>query len=217
MDSPASTIFISYAREDSALALQIASALRAEGLPLWLDQLDIRPGERWDTAVEQALQRSGTLLVLLSTAAVASQNVMDEVSYGLDEGKRVLPLRVGEAALPLRLRRLQYVELASTEPQAVAAALQRVQGVLAAAPSPAPSPAMPAAAQPGPLPPAAAATPRGTLRLRRAAVAVVVLGLLGAGLLWLLRPAPFDAAAEAGQAAPAEPAGAVESSGGDNK
>jgi hypothetical protein len=40
--------FLSYARADGPFALRLAGDLRAAGVELWLDQLDILPSQRWD-------------------------------------------------------------------------------------------------------------------------------------------------------------------------
>src|SRR5215211_7534113 len=100
-------IFISYSREDAEFALKLAKDLRSSGIKLWLDQLDIPPGERWDRAVEEALKACPCLLVILSPAAVVSHNVMDEVSFGLGENKKILPVRYRDCEIPFRLKRLQ--------------------------------------------------------------------------------------------------------------
>jgi hypothetical protein len=102
--------FVSYSRSDSEFALRLASDLRSKGAAVWLDQLDIEAGARWDSAIEGALRGSARILVLLSPKAVASQNVLDEVSFALDEGKTVVPILVETCAIPMRLRRLQYVD-----------------------------------------------------------------------------------------------------------
>jgi hypothetical protein len=109
--SVSSTIFLSYAREDSEIALKLTRDLKAAGVPIWLDQLDIPPGKRWDRAVEAALQGSKCLLVLLSPNSVSSENVMDEVSYAMEEEKQIVPVIVQKCRLPLRMRRLQFIDL----------------------------------------------------------------------------------------------------------
>jgi hypothetical protein len=102
-------IFISYSRDDADFALRLAGDLRAQGVPVWLDHLDITVGSRWDHEVEVALRACATLVVLLSPASVSSHNVMDEVSYALEEGKRVIPVMIRDCEIPFRLRRLQRV------------------------------------------------------------------------------------------------------------
>jgi ribosomal protein L7/L12 len=104
-------IFISYARIDAAFALRVTSALRAAGADVWIDQADISPGQRWDRAIEQALDACRAMVVILSPVSVASENVMDEVSYALEERKAVIPVISAACEVPFRLRRLQHVDL----------------------------------------------------------------------------------------------------------
>ena len=103
-------IFFSYSRDDSEFVLNLAKELRADGANVWLDQLDIKPGTRWDKSIEDALDASQTVLVILSKTSVASNNVMDEVSYALEEGKTVLPALLEDCDIPFRLRRLQFAD-----------------------------------------------------------------------------------------------------------
>src|ERR1700683_5123953 len=53
MANEAMLAFFSYSRHDSEFALKLAKDLRQHGAAVWLDQLDINPGERWDSTVEQ--------------------------------------------------------------------------------------------------------------------------------------------------------------------
>jgi len=105
-----STAFVSYSREDSDFALRLAEDLKAAGASVWLDQLDIVPGQRWDRAVEDALASCPRMLVILSPASVNSTNVMDEVSFALEEKKAVIPVIYKDCMIPFRLRRVQYVD-----------------------------------------------------------------------------------------------------------
>lgn len=80
---------------------------------MWLDQLDIAPGDLWDVAVERALIGSPLLLVILSPASVASPNVQDEVSFALSKQRRIIPVLYRDCEIPYRLHRFQYVDLKS--------------------------------------------------------------------------------------------------------
>lgn len=113
MESQPLTYFVSYSRADEAFALDLAEKLLAEDVNLWIDQLNILPGDRWDRAIEDALESSQGLLVLLSSTSVESDNVMDEVSYALEQGKQVIPVLFEVCEIPFRLRRLQYIDLIS--------------------------------------------------------------------------------------------------------
>jgi hypothetical protein len=104
------TTFFSYARSDSDFVLRLAKDLRKAGADIWLDQLDIKSGSRWDLSVETALKDSSKLLIILSPASVSSTNVMDEVSFALEEGKTVIPILYKTCEIPFRLRRLQHAD-----------------------------------------------------------------------------------------------------------
>lgn len=103
-------IFFSYARENSKFVLKLAKDLRMTGANIWLDQLDIEVGDRWDQSIHEALKNCETLLVILTPESVNSQNVMDEVSYALEEGKQVMPILHSKCDIPFRVRRLQRVD-----------------------------------------------------------------------------------------------------------
>ena len=77
---------------------------------MWLDQLDIPPGARWDAAIEQALNSAEGILIVLSNTSVGSENVMDEVSYAIDQNKQVIPLLIHNCNVPYRLARLQRID-----------------------------------------------------------------------------------------------------------
>ena len=100
-------IFLSYSRIDGAFALKLAIDLRAMDITVWIDQLDIPAGARWDREVENALQKSETVLVIVSEASANSDNVLNEISYALDQKKKVIPIVIDQTPVPLRITRLQ--------------------------------------------------------------------------------------------------------------
>src|ERR1044071_6343572 len=105
--------FLSYSRIDKDFALKLAKTLKSEGFSIWLDQLDIPPGARWDAEVEKALEESEIFMIIITPASAKSENVLDEIGYAIDSGKRILPVLLETATLPLRLRRFQYVDFTS--------------------------------------------------------------------------------------------------------
>jgi hypothetical protein len=102
--------FISYSRGDKEFALALARELRSSGFFIWLDQLDIPTGARWDDEVEKALMESEIFMVILTPKSIASNNVKDEIGFAIDSNKRILPVLLENATVPFRLRRFQYVD-----------------------------------------------------------------------------------------------------------
>jgi hypothetical protein len=111
--------FFSYSRGDTAFVLRLAEDLRAAGITVWIDQLDIRPSERWDRALEAALRGCAGVLLVLSPRSVASENVMDEVGFALDQQKDVLPVLFEKCNVPLRISRIQYIDFTGDYSQAL--------------------------------------------------------------------------------------------------
>jgi TIR domain len=102
--------FLSYSRSDERFALQLAKDLRARGIAMWIDQLDIRPSEHWDRAVERAVRSCHGLVVVLSPRSAESDNVADEISFAIDSGKSVLPVMIERCTMPLRITRMQVID-----------------------------------------------------------------------------------------------------------
>jgi LysM repeat protein len=103
-------VFVSYSRDDYSFVEKLVNDLTNLGVEIWLDQRDIKAGQRWDTAVQQALRDSEYFLVVLSPVSVNSHNVLDEISYALNKNKHVFPIIYKDCDIPYRLARIQYVD-----------------------------------------------------------------------------------------------------------
>src|SRR5262249_15492114 len=71
-------LFTTYARKDKVFAKRLADDLSKSGLQIWMDTRDIPAGNKWDREIQNGLDTSNIMLVLLSPASVASENVTDE-------------------------------------------------------------------------------------------------------------------------------------------
>lgn len=121
-------IFICYSRRDEAFALRLARDLRDAGIGIWMDQLDIPAGAVWDKEVESALRVTRTTLVVLSPAAVASDNVRDEIGAAVDARDRIIPVLYQKCDVPLRLSRYQYVDFTGEYPRSFDRLVRQIQG-----------------------------------------------------------------------------------------
>ena len=102
--------FFSYSREDSKFALRLAEDLKTAGANVWMDQLDIEPGQEWDDAIEHAVSESARMLLILSPASVQSKNVRNEIAVAIDENKTIIPVLYQDCVVPLNLRRVQHID-----------------------------------------------------------------------------------------------------------
>ena len=108
---PATTVFLSYARDDRAKAEAIVVALEAKGLTVWWDGL-LEGGHEFAEKIEQALASADAVVVLWSPVSIHSHWVRDEAATGRDRG-RMVPVTIGGAEPPLGFRQLQHIDLSS--------------------------------------------------------------------------------------------------------
>ena len=102
-------IFISYAREDRELARPIARALQARGWSVWWDR-DVKAGQAFDEVIERELEMAKSVVVLWSTASIASDWVKGEAAAAVQRGVFV-PALIDNIKLPLEFSRRQTVDL----------------------------------------------------------------------------------------------------------
>ena len=119
--------FLSYSRSDERFALRFAKDLRSRGVAMWVDQLDIRPSEHWDRAIEKAVRDCRGIVVIVSPRSVASDNVADEISYAIENGKSVLPVMIEKCSLPLRITRMQVIDASAGYERAVEQCVAELQ------------------------------------------------------------------------------------------
>jgi hypothetical protein len=108
-------IFVSYSRNDAAFARRLTDSLQQIGSDVWIDVADIRSGEDWSDAIQQALDQCDVMLLVISPEAMESVNVASEWKYYLDEGKTVIPVLLRESRIHFRLKPLNYIDFQRQE------------------------------------------------------------------------------------------------------
>jgi TIR domain len=84
-----SDIFISYKREEQAIARNLANALESEGWTVWWDP-KLRAGEHFDDVIEKVLNEAKCVVVLWSNLSVNSEYVKAEATEALEQ-KNLFP------------------------------------------------------------------------------------------------------------------------------
>src|SRR5438876_5549986 len=131
-DTPIS-LFISYAYADSALVDRLEADLQKQGFDPWVDRHRLKGGQRWRRELQEAVEGTQVLLIVLSPDAVASDNVQIEYDYALAEHKVVIPLYYRQCNVPMELRAIQWIDFRHRYEQGFEAlmdALHRQQGEL---------------------------------------------------------------------------------------
>ena len=92
-------VFLSYSRDDQAIARRFATALERAGFSVWWDQTLIA-GEAFDEATERALEEASAVVVLWSKKSVASRWVRAEATQANERGKLV-PVMIEPCKRPI--------------------------------------------------------------------------------------------------------------------
>jgi hypothetical protein len=129
-------VFLSYAKDDSAVVRQVAAALQKTGKDVWLDTWELARGDSIKDRVNLAVHTSDLFLVILSKASVASHWVQSELSAALasemnDRAISIIPVLVEDCDIPASLADRSYVDLRGD----VATGVQQLATQLAVAPA----------------------------------------------------------------------------------
>lgn len=148
-------VFISYASEDASHARALESALRALGVPVWMDKPsgDVRPGleagDEWDHKIRDEIERASLFVPIMSQHVTT-----DEPRYFIREWKLavqrseavpfgrayIIPVRVDDIAqmserVPAAFRVPQWADARTAGPEPVARRIQELYRATQRAPA----------------------------------------------------------------------------------
>ena len=108
--------FVSYSSSDRSAAERLANALRERGLDVWIDSLQILPGDSLVQKIfEEGLKDCWVFIVLLSPRSVMSEWVKHELDVALinrlKKITRVIPVIVDDCDVPVALRSIRWINL----------------------------------------------------------------------------------------------------------
>ena len=109
-------VFLSYAHSDRALMAPVVAAIESQGWSVWWDRA-MAPGQEFDRHIAAELAIARAVLVVWTNASVESRWVRGEARDGAERGILV-PVRIGDARLPIDFRALHTTDLGTT-PDAV--------------------------------------------------------------------------------------------------
>lgn len=107
--------FLSYSRRDKNIMRRIHKQLSEMGLHIWTDESLVPGTASWKNAIEEAIQNSMTLVVILSPDAKQSDWIEKEIDYARACNVTVIPVLARGAhdisAIPFELINVQRIDL----------------------------------------------------------------------------------------------------------
>jgi hypothetical protein len=119
-------VFLCHNAEDKLAVRELADTLLAHGLRPWLDEREIRPGQRWQKELERVIGSVNSAAVLTGRSGIGPWQD-EEIEALLDDFKRrsahVIPVLLPTATelreVPLFLRNRSWVDFRVSEPDPV--------------------------------------------------------------------------------------------------
>lgn len=126
-------VFISYSHADKQKIDLIAGMLVRKRASVWVDRWELKPGDSILNRVQEAVEGSSALLVMLSPASVESEWCKKELTAGLmrelDEKRVVVvPVLLEDCKIPMFLRDKMYADFRTDFDEGMHSLLEAVAG-----------------------------------------------------------------------------------------
>ena len=107
-------VFLSHSSKDKTVVRAVAERLRSDGLRVWLDDWEIRPGDSIPAKIEEGLEHSRVLVLSMSANAFGSDWAQLEAGTfrfrdPLNKERRFIPLRLDDAPIKSSLAQFLYI------------------------------------------------------------------------------------------------------------
>ena len=103
-DNFAFDVFLSHSSHDKEIVRPLAERLRNDGLRVWFDEWEIRPGDSIPAKIEAGLEHSRVLVLCMLAHAFGSDPGAPGLEAGtfrfrepLNQDRRLIPLRLDDA------------------------------------------------------------------------------------------------------------------------
>lgn len=124
-------VFISYSSKDRDFVRRLANDLRAQKVPIWMDEIELKVGDSLRQTIEHGLQQSSSLLIVLSRNSVNSPWVQQELNaaFALELSRRevfILPAVIDDCEVPPFLQDKLYADFRTSYDNGLKALLHRL-------------------------------------------------------------------------------------------
>ena len=107
-------VFLSHSSKDKPVVRELAARLRQDGVRVWLDEEQIKPGHNIPAKIEEGLEKSRVLVLCMSAHAFGSDWAQLEAGTfrfrdPLNKERRFIPLRLDDAPINGSLAQFLYI------------------------------------------------------------------------------------------------------------
>src|SRR6266699_3641955 len=107
-------VFLSHSSKDKTVVRELAARLKKDGIRVWFDEWEIKPGDSIPAKIEEGLEHSRVLAVCMSANAFGSDWTQLEAGTfrfrdPLNKERRFIPLRLDDAPIKGSLAQFLYI------------------------------------------------------------------------------------------------------------
>lgn len=108
-------VFLSHSAKDKGVVREITNRPKSDGVRVWFDDWEIRPGDSIPAKIEDGLEHSRVLVLCLSAQAlVADWPQLESHTFRfkdpLNHNRRFIPLRLDDAPTKGSLAQFSYID-----------------------------------------------------------------------------------------------------------
>ena len=116
-------VFLSHSAKDKAVVRDLAARLKQDGVRVWLDEEQIKPGHSMPAKIEEGLEHSRVLMLCMSANAFGSDwtqlrptpsqpSTLNRQPIGdpLNKDRRFIPLRLDDASMKDSQAQFSYIK-----------------------------------------------------------------------------------------------------------
>ena len=105
------SVFISYARKDTAFVDRLEADLQARNFRTWVDRRKLEGGQEWLDKIQKAIEQCQVLLIVLSPEAAGSNYVRMEYRHAQRKSKPMISLDYRPCPeVPMDLNHIQWID-----------------------------------------------------------------------------------------------------------
>jgi hypothetical protein len=108
--SKKSSIFMSYARSDNIFAQFLDDELKRRGYHVWRDTTDIVAGMDWKKYVDEAIEASTHLILIVSKISISRPEVQHELYIASKLDRHIIPILSDDCEMPTEIKHLNFID-----------------------------------------------------------------------------------------------------------
>ncbi len=113
-------VFLSHSSADNKTSLKLFEWLQDKAVPVWFDNVELRPGDSLNESIMSGIESSDILLVIISKNSIKSSWVKKEIMLMIrkqisDGRTRVIPLIYGDVKMPHIISKIVHMNITNNK------------------------------------------------------------------------------------------------------